>query len=428
MNLPAALRSPATTQGQSGGTEVRLQGRWLLLARLGCLVVGFVALVIWGWGVPLRYAQLGTVCTVQSCGDQQPTPDIVQQFQAAGVPLSFYAAYIGTLEIAFMLVYLVLAVLIFWRKSDTRIGLITALFLMTYGATQTSADALASGVPAFEAPVNLLSGASFVCLGLFLYIFPDGSFVPRWTRVAILAWIPLFLVGGMLLPSAAFVGLLFSFIAVSLFAQIYRYRRISTSLQRQQTKWVVFGVVISLLGSMGIIVVSNLLSLLQVPGTLEIFVGNTFIYLFGALIPISIGVAILRSRLWDIDVIINKALVYGLLTALLAAIYAGLVIGLERLAGTVNNGQVTQEPVAIVISTLAIAALFQPLRTRIQRIIDRRFYRRKYDAARALEAFSATVRDEVDLNQLQDHLLATVQETMQPAQGFLWLRQHDQRE
>ena len=224
------------------------------------------------------------------------------------------------------------------------------------------------------------------------------------------------------------MGLLFSFIVVSLFAQIYRYRRVSTPLQRQQTKWVVFGVVISFLGSIGIIVVSNLLRLSQQPGTLGYFVGNSFVYVFGALIPLSIGVAILRSRLWDIDVIINKALVYGVLTALLAAVYAGLVIGLERLAGTVNNGQVTQEPVAIVISTLAIAALFQPLRTRIQRVIDRRFYRHKYDAARALEAFSATLRDEVDLNQLQDHLLAAVQETMQPAQGFLWLRQRDQRD
>jgi hypothetical protein len=419
---------PTTIQLQAGSAEARLHGHWLLIARLGCLIVGIVALVVWGWGVPLRYAQLGTICAAQPCGDQQPTPDIALQFRTAGVSLSFYAAYIGTLEIAFMLVYLVLAALIFWRKSDTRIGLITALFLMTYGATQTSADALASGVPAFEAPVNLLSGVSFVCLGLFLYIFPDGSFVPRWTRFAIVAWIPLFLFGGILLPSEAFVGLLFSFIAVSLFAQIYRYRRVSTSLERQQTKWVVFGVVISLLGSMGIIMVSNLLSLLQVPGTLEIFVGNTFIYLFGALIPISIGVAVLRSRLWDIDVIINKALVYGLLTALLAAVYAGLIIGLERLAGAIDNGQVTQEPVAIVISTLAIAALFQPLRARIQRVIDRRFYRRKYDAARALEAFSATLRDEVDLNQLQEHLLAAVQETMQPAHGSLWLRQHDQRE
>ncbi len=132
----------------------------------------------------------------------------------------------------------------------------------------------------------------------------------------------------------------------------------------------------------------------------------------------------LRSRLWDIDIIINKTLVYGLLTTLLAAIYAGLIIGLQALLGTIikqNNA------VAIVISTLAIWALFQPLRHRIQTIIDRRFYRRKYDAAKTVADFSTTLRQEVDLDQLREHLVAVVEETIQPAHISLWLRppEHD---
>src|SRR5947209_12212927 len=143
-------------------------------------------------------------------------------------------------------------------------------------------------------------------------------------------------------------------------------------------------------------------------------------------IPISIAIAILRSQLYDIDTIINKALVYGLLTALLAAVYAGLIIGLESLAGLFSRQGA--QPLVIVVSTLAIAALFQPLRHRLQQVIDRRFYRRKYDAAKTLEAFNATLRNEVDLSQLREHLVTVVQDTMQPSHVSLWLREPSRME
>jgi hypothetical protein len=131
-------------------------------------------------------------------------------------------------------------------------------------------------------------------------------------------------------------------------------------------------------------------------------------------LPLSLGIAILRSRLWDIDVIINKTLVYGGLSVLLGALYAGLIIGLESLAG-LFGGQAASNPLVLVISTLVIAALFLPVRGRIQNVIDRRFYRRKYDAEKTLASFSATLQSEVDLQDLHAHLLAVVQETMQPA-------------
>jgi hypothetical protein len=142
---------------------------------------------------------------------------------------------------------------------------------------------------------------------------------------------------------------------------------------------------------------------------------------FGLLIPLSLGVAVLRARLFDIDVVINRTLVYGSLTVMLALVYLGGVATTQALFGTLT-GQEQQPQLAIVISTLVIAALFNPLRHRIQSFIDRRFYRRKYDARKTLEAFSAKLREETDLKALNDDLVGVVRETMQPAHVSLWLR------
>jgi hypothetical protein len=137
------------------------------------------------------------------------------------------------------------------------------------------------------------------------------------------------------------------------------------------------------------------------------------------LLPLSIGISILRNQLYDIDRLINRTLVYGLLIAILLLTYLMLVFaGQHLLVGILGQSN----DVVLVGSTLIVAALFQPLRQRIHRLVDRRFYRTKYDAARTIEAFSATLRNEVDLSQLREHLLNVVQETMQPAHVSLWLR------
>jgi hypothetical protein len=137
------------------------------------------------------------------------------------------------------------------------------------------------------------------------------------------------------------------------------------------------------------------------------------------LVPLSISVAVLRSRLFDVDILINRTLVYGSLTAMLIGLYFGGIVVLQRLFIVLTGEKST---LAVVASTLLIAALFNPLRRGIQGIIDRRFYRSKYDAARTLEAFSATLRDETDLDALSDDLVGVVRETMQPEHVSLWLR------
>ncbi len=194
-----------------------------------------------------------------------------------------------------------------------------------------------------------------------------------------------------------------------LVVQIYRYRRVSTPTQRQQTKWVVYGVTLGVGGFVLLILLRDFFPSLSPTGSLADLIARAAMNGLVLLLPFSIGVAVWRSRLWEIDRIINQTLVYATLTVTLALVYAALLIGLPLLVHELT-GQIANSPLILVGSTLAIAALFQPLRKRIQQVIDRRFYRRKYDAARTLVAFSATLRSEVDLHELSEQILAVVQD------------------
>ena len=151
------------------------------------------------------------------------------------------------------------------------------------------------------------------------------------------------------------------------------------------------------------------------PDTLSIVMSTSMTLLF----PVATGIAVVRYRLYDIDRLINRTLVYGLLTALLGAVYAGTVLVLGQVFGGVGGNPPSW---AVAGATLAVAALFQPARRRIQAVVDRRFNRRRYDAARTVDGFSARLRDEVDLDTLSAELLAVVDQTMQPTTASVWLR------
>ena len=267
------------------------------------------------------------------------------------------------------------------------------------------------------------------CLGGFLLTFPNGRFAPRWSWLLILLWVGqlvFFLVvdqgifgdaGDALLALVVFLTW-----GSTLGMQVYRYVRVYTYSERQQTKWLIFGVTLGILLNGALVLIGNFFLGGGGPDSLyQLLLFNLGGLVTSLLIAFSVGIALLRYQLWNIDIIINRTLVYGTLTVILTVVYVGLVIGLQALVHVIT-GQVSQSPIVIVASTLIIAALFQPLRRRIQHIIDRRFYRRKYDAAKVVTAFSATLRQEVDLDQLREHLLEVVQETMQPSHVSLWLR------
>src|SRR5439155_22244061 len=189
-----------------------------------------------------------------------------------------------------------------------------------------------------------------------------------------------------------------------------RFRR-ARGAEREQIKWLVYAVAVVGLGLLASVPLSAVIKSPKALEDAENAISSGTI----ALVPVAIGIAILRYGLYDIDRIINRSLVYVLLTVVLGGVYAGLAVGVGALAGSTNS-------VVIAGSTLVVAALFTPARRRVQGFIDRRFYRRKYDAARTLDAFSSRLREEVDLDDLQVHLLDVVRDTVQPAEASLWLR------
>jgi hypothetical protein len=448
MRLPSApTEARVHTDRQSKG-DTRLRGRWLVIARLVWVVLFFITLGLTVTAFLFQRTKVHVVCATVTCAGSgsQPIHELVQQLHSIGLTLDFYVAFSLTIQIIFALGYFTVAAVIFWRKSDDWMALLVALFLATFVLIFADVPrVLTRSYPAWGLLIACMGLIAEMVFPLSFYLFPDGRFVPRWTRWFLIGWFawgifnyffpdsplhvnPWFL----LLESLAFVSALGSIVVI----QLYRYRYVSSPLQRQQTKWFVFGMIVGLGGFFGAGLLGfilpyvlsgppapfNLLS----PALIGI-TAITFSYLVMLAIPISIGFSILRYRLWDIDLVINRTLVYSVLTGMLALVYFILIIALQFLVRSLT-GQVSQSPLVIVASTLAIAALFQPLRHRIQAIIDRRFYRRKYDAAQALAAFSATLRNQVDLNQLSEQLVAVVEETMQPTFVSLWLRppEHDE--
>ena len=397
-----------------------LRGRWLLLARaawvaLTAIVVGFQVA-----GVPYAYAHV-----INTSMFDRLTPEQLRAFENLGLTSEFYAAYTVAVPVVTMLVFTAIATVIFWRRSEDRMALFGAFMLVVFGGaalTSETPQALAGAHPTLLFPVRLLDYLGQVSFCIFFYVFPNGRFVPRWTRwlaVAVaLLWLPdIFFPGSSLdlLSGPLFLGILGSLVV----AQVYRYRWVSDPVERQQTKWVVFGVAVALVGFATLLILGGFVLSLKSMGPLANMVGETCVYGLIALIPLSIGVAILRSGLYEIDIIINRTLVYGPLTALLVAVYFGGVVGSQFVFRALTGGE---SQLAVVVSTLAIAALFNPLHRRIQSFIDHRFYRRKYDARKTLEAFSVKLRDETDLQTLNNDLMGVVQETMQPAHVSLWLR------
>ena len=329
------------------------------------------------------------------------------------------------------------------RRPENPVGWFFLGSAGCFALAEVAAEYATYGLPGAQPMAWLMSwlwvpGVALLLFFLPLY-FPDGRLVsPRWRWLVRVALV--FCVGGAvysalspgeipasggivnplgieaLRPVSDLLGpyvfvLYFAFLFASAASLVVRFRR-SGSVERQQIKWLAFAAL-----AIPVWFLTNA-PIEAASRTLFIVVDALVV---STLIPLAAGVAILRYRLYDIDVVINRTLVYGSLTAMLAFVYFGGVTATQAIFRALT-GQEQQPQLAVVVSTLVIAALFTPLRRRIQSFIDRRFYRRKYDARKTLDDFSAQLRNETDLNALSDDLVGVVRETMQPAHVSLWIR------
>jgi hypothetical protein len=377
--------------------------------------------------VPARYSQLS-----------HPSTSVRAALAEVGLSPGGYALYNVTLDTIFVSVFAVVAVVIFWRRSDDFMALLVATMLVAWGPLNGLLVLTPSATAGYSPALQLVVGSFLTYVGymtwmLFFYLFPSGRFVPHWTRWLALCWV-LFVGSWIFTPFSPPTWPLYLFNMTILVlwgsfpvAQLYRYARVSNATQCQQTKWVVFGASVAVAGVLTTIFTVGAAVDLRPEEVSRRMLSILLMDTVALAIPISIGIAVLRSRLFDIDVVINRTLVYGSLTAMLLAVYFGGVATTQAIFRALT-GQEQQPQLAIVVSTLVIAALFAPLQRRIQSFIDRRFYRRKYDAAKTLEAFSAKLRDKTDLEALNSELLGVVRETMQPAHVSLWLRPNTEPE
>jgi len=327
-----------------------------------------------------------------------------------------------------------LAALLFLRKPHDRMALFISFYLIFYAVILSglieSVAFYVSFSNSFVYTLQMIFATTPTVL--LLCTFPTGRLVPGWTRWLVIGSL---LVSALVLtspsenwstfltPFSLSVGALLGVILVgALFALVYRYRYVLTVPERVQVKWVVTGIFVWMiymaLTSIPWLFTQNLPPNQPLPWWIPISSISWWFSL--AILPLFLTIAILRYHLFDIDVLIRRTLIYGALTATLGLVFFGGTALLQQIFGKLTGTE--SSPVAIVLSTLAIAALFTPLRRRIQHDIDRRFFRKKYNAEQALEQFALSVRDEVELEQISQHLLAVVQETMLPGAVTLWLR------
>ncbi len=407
----ARLRRPDWPTIQDAGLFYGLRLAWVLIALL------VVAIMI----------QAGRAAYIAY---SLPTADLPLRQLGVATPLA--AGLTILLDILAGTASLGLSLLLFVRLLNRRkkrepMALFTAYMLLTFSPVLNNTVSYLPAGGAWDTLTSLVGFLGAILFVLFMLIFPDGRYVPRgavWLPRLFLAWFATWFFLPQLSPvslSDTTIGLIvIAWMVSALGIQVYRYSRVSSPVERQQIKWVAY----SLLALLSFETLTSLIGFrypdwqpfaANPAGELVLQVLSNLIWL---IFPAALVIAILRYRLWEIDKLINQTLVYTSLTLILLGVYFAGVIVLQGVFVSLS-GQTSG--LAAVLSTLAVAGLFAPLRSRLQAAINRRFYRSRYDAERILTEFSEAARSEVELNRLGQRLAQVVDQTLQPEYVSLWL-------
>ncbi len=422
MDVPAMVhRAPgagAEVPGHTGGSRIGACGggiRSTIWAVLAALAMGLFTV-----GLPAYFDRLQLPCNGGQCLSQQLTPEEASSLRAIGISINLYATYVLGLAIMSAGIHFLVAALIMWRAPAGWMALFAASMLVLFGSVVSEAPrALAMAHPGLSMPLAILGFVGFGSAILFFNLFPGGRFAPRWTRWSVALWI---LSAGQgifsprLVPEALnALGFVLG-VGPCVGALIYRYRCVASATQRQQVKWVVYGLGITLSGMAA-------LALLQIaypiPGLLDLLGVRTVQRLLLSLIPLSIGVAILHHHLWDIDFIINRTLVYGVLTASVVGLYVLLVGWLGFLIEARGN---------ILLSLLAtglVAVLFAPARDRLQRGVNRLMYGERDDPYGVLSRLGKRLEGTLAPDAVLSTIVETVAQALKLPYAAIALEQED---
>jgi hypothetical protein len=359
-----------------GSTPTVLRGRQLTIARTMCVAVTLLAIVVFVVGLWPSFNEFRTLSIYEDAAVREITRENLDQL---GLSVEFYAAYWLTLGVVLGVVCFALAALILQRKSEEQMALFATVMLALLGATYSgSTQSLDALNPVLGWAGAFLEELRTLFIFLFFFLFPDGRFVPPWTRYAAVVLVAL-TIPPALFPNSSFGSdnwsLLFyvlymsSWFLVGVFAQVYRYRRVSNPTERQQTKWVVFGLTVALAGFLAIGALGVIFPTLEPGSIAQLLLAGLGVHVSLLFIPLSIAMAILRYHLWHIDFIINRTLVYGSLSGVLTALFSLTDTLLQSMFFFTTGVQ--QSRVATFASVIVIAVAFQPLRNRIQGVVDR---------------------------------------------------------
>jgi hypothetical protein len=422
----------------------KLTGRDLLWARLAWIGLTLFTVGIFIASFPARAAQLQSLdIGARSPADIMRAVDldsVRNALEELNLTTEFYTTYNLTVELIYAVVFFAVALVIFKRRSDEPMALYMSLTLILFGtASIPTFGALGEANPTWELPLNLLTIWGWILVFILLYIFPDGRFVPGWTRYLV-ALFTVWHLAFTFFPEAPFspwqwpawvpIMIWVPIFLMAVACQIYRHYRLSTHMQREQTKWVLYGMAVAVVGG-ALVSLPNIyhrsMNLPGHPAGIYEIARLPLQYLFILAFPISIGIAIIRRNLYGIDFIINRTLVYIPLTGILTGLYSAVIALLQRIFMAVTG---ERSDAAVVMTTLILASTFTPIKNALQGAVDRRF-KEVPDSTKALRAFQLELDKEfyvLDARKVTRRLLDEVAKAYGAKSGAVYLvRQGEMR-